>query len=818
MGERLGEYERKRDFSRTPEPRGEAEGSGRAYVIHKHAASRLHYDLRLEHDGVLMSWAVPKGPSLDTKQRRLAVHVEDHPVEYGRFEGVIPEGEYGAGTVMVWDRGTWRPHDDVDEALDSGKLVFDLEGEKLVGRFALIHTGARKGGSDERQWLLIKERDEYVRPADEYDVTAAQTLSTATGRTMEQIAAGLPADLPRQARPAELESQPAPQLASNADRAPAGNGWVHEIKHDGYRLMLVRDGEHAKVLTREGADWSDRFPPLVQAVLDLPANSAIVDCEAIVPGEHGISDFGALQEALAARDAERVYAYCFDLPYLDGHDLSDVPLLERKRLLERLIASAGASRLRFSEHLEGDRERILSHACSLGAEGIVSKRADSPYRPGRSRTWLKSKCVRRQEFVVLGYLPADDEHRGFRALLLGYHDADGALAYAGRVGGGFSEKTRELVTSRLEDVRSDTAPLPSDPPDADGAVWVEPTIVVEARFAEWTRSGRLRQPSFVGVREDVPPETVVKEPSPTDETGIVSGSSKPTAGPDLVAGVRITHPDKIMIAEGPSKLALAEYYAAAAPHVLRYLAGRPLTLLRCPDGADGSCFWQRHVEEGLIPGVRAFDAHDREYVTVDDAEGLVGLVQYLTVEFHTWGSSAAEPDVPDVLVFDLDPGPRIDWDDVRAAALVVREILSRHDLSAFVKTSGGKGLHVVTPIEPAAHVKEAAAAAKSLSQQIAAAGPGRLTIDPRKSARESRIFIDWHRNGAGQGTVAPYIPRARIGAPVSTPITWEELRKLSDPRVFDMDAVLARLAHIDDPWAGIRDERGHLPQEPLPGL
>jgi bifunctional non-homologous end joining protein LigD len=836
MSEKLSDYRDKRDFESTPEPDAveQNSGPGRSYVFHKHAATRLHYDLRLEHDGVLLSWAVPKGPSLDTRERRLAIRVEDHPVSYGSFEGVIPEGEYGGGTVMSWDEGTWSPHGDVDRSLGDGKLVFDLLGEKLRGRFALIHTGARKTGRDRNQWLLIKEKDEAVRPSDEYDIARELPDSASTGRTMEEIAesgdvVGDDEEEDEEDGPtdpsaivgavrAPVPTDPRPQLAQPAARPPTGDGWLHEIKYDGYRVLLVRSKDGVRALTREGHDWSDRFAPLVEAAHGLPADSFVIDCEAVVLDRSGVPDFAALQESLACGRPRPLAAFCFDLPYLQGFDLSRAELAERKNALSRLLADAEGSTLRYAEHLPDAPSDLLPRACELGAEGIVSKRADAPYRPGRSRAWRKSKCVRRQEFVVVGYVPSSSAIGGLGALLLGYYTADGEVAFAGRAGSGITERQGRRLLDELSGLRRDHPEMLGDAPHSETIVWVEPSLVVEVAFSEWTPKGRLRHASLVGVRRDVDAGSVVRDPDPmspdagpdADRSG---GARENPEGDATVAGVRITHPDRVMIPGGPTKRDLAGYYAAVSDHVLRHLADRPLTLLRCTQGTDGECFWQRHVDDGVVRGVRAFTALEREYVTVDDVTGLVGLVQYLTVEFHVWGSTTARPDMPDRIVFDLDPGPGTDWDDVRAAALLARKILESHGLESFVKTSGGKGLHVTVPIAPRVPVTDAAAATKVLARRMVDAAPDSLTIDPRKSARADRIFIDWHRNGAGQSTVAPYVVRARKGAPVSTPVTWDELVSGLDPAAYTIDQVKDRLASTADPWANIGDVDQHLPQE-----
>jgi bifunctional non-homologous end joining protein LigD len=533
----------------------------------------------------------------------------------------------------------------------------------------------------------------------------------------------------------------------------------------------------------------------------------VLDGEAVVLRPDGMSDFGALQRTLKSGEDVAV-VHLFDVTHLDGYDLSEVPLERRKQVLEALLAGATSDRLRYTDHIEGPREGILERACELGVEGLVSKRRDARYSPGRSRTWLKSKCRRRQEFAIVGYTDPSGMREGFGALALGYVDEFGGLAYAGRVGTGFDARTLRDLGARLRGATTDDVPLSEEPAakDAKAVHWVRPELVAEVEFVEWTDDGRLRHPSFVGLREDKDPTAVVRE-----------REALPVPEPRVLE-VDITHPERVVIPDAMTKLDLAAYYAAAAPHVLEHLADRPLTLLRCPEGSTGSCFWQRHVDEGTYPHVLSVPGGEEDWVAVRDARGLVELVQYLVVEFHAWGSRADRLDRPDRLVFDLDPGPDIGWDEVVAAAFTVREVLEAEGLQTFVKTSGGKGLHVYVPIERRVPVRNAAAATKELSEKAVAASDGLMTINPRKDARTGRIFVDWHRNGEGQSTVAPYVVRAREGAPVSTPIAWEELAHGVTPQDFTPDAVLARLEAVGDPWRHIGRVRQRLPQSTLPGL
>ncbi len=574
-------------------------------------------------------------------------------------------------------------------------------------------------------------------------------------------------------------------------------------------MLLVVESGVARLLTREGRDWSERFPGIVAAAAELPVSSAVLDGEAILLRPGGASDFGALQRALK-EGKDTAVAHLFDLPYLDGNDLSDVPLQKRKRVLEALLATASSERLRYTDHIEGPREEILDRACELGVEGLVSKRRDGRYAEGRSRAWLKSKCRRRQEFVVVGFTDPSGGREGFGALALAYVDDLGGLTYAGRVGAGFDERTLRELGTRVRELESADSPLAETPPASQtkGVHWARPELVVEVEFVEWTADGRLRHPSFVGLREDKDPSLVVRERAST--------ATEPRE--PRVLGVDVTHPERVVIPHAMTKLDLAAYYAAAAPHLLTHLADRPLTLLRCPEGSSGKCFWQRHVDQGTYPHVIAIPGGDEDWLAVRDAEGLVELVQYLVIEFHAWAVRADRLDRPDRLVFDLDPGADVAWDEIVDGAFTVRDVLDAEGLQSFVKTSGGKGLHVYAPIERRVPVRDAAAATKTLSEKAAAASGGLMTIDPRKSARTGRIFVDWHRNGEGQSTVAPYVVRAREGAPVSTPLGWEELAHGVDPASFTPDAVLARLETIGDPWRHIGRVRQRLPQSTLPGM
>ena len=850
----LDEYRRKRDFAATPEPAGEAaavpQAGGLTFVVHKHAARALHYDLRLEIGGVYASWAVPKGPSLDTKDRHLAVHVEDHPLEYGSFEGTIPAGEYGGGTVMIWDRGSFSPVGDPVEGVAKGQLKFVLDGSKLKGAWVLVRMKPRPGERQEA-WLLIKERDDFVRPREEYDVLSAEPDSAATGRTMEQIASGaVGADPPLLARLAPTPSQrtvspgarkrssgdstptatvlalDAPfQLATLVDEAPSGNEWIHEVKYDGYRLRVALDHGTATVLTRSGADWTARFPLIAHAVETLPVSSALLDGEAVVLDKGGRSDFGRLQEALAGERPEDVRLEVFDLLYLEGFDLRAETLLRRKDLLASLLAGAPADGpLSAVEHYVGDGPAYHAASCRLLLEGSVSKRGDRPWVPGRTRDWLKVKCLARQEFVVGGWTDPAGSRKELGALLLGVHDAAGALRYAGRVGTGFTERALAELSGRLSGLAVADPPF-ADPPARSHAHWVRPELVVEVAFREWTRDGVVRQPSFQGIRDDAAAADVVRETAAIAPGTPAPAAATPDASPVKVGGVTITNPGRRLEPAGITKVELARYYETVSAWMLPHVAGRPLTIVRCPHGASGDvgCFYQKHPEtRGWPEALMTVTIEDRDgpavYFYAEDEAGLLALAQLGTLEIHTWNSLASDVERPDRIIFDLDPGPEVAFADVAAAARTVRDALGALGLGAFVKTTGGRGLHIVTPIEPELVYDEVRGFAHDLVDLLAKQSPDTFTSSMSKTARPGKVFIDYLRNAHGATAVCAYSTRARPGAKVSVPVTWEQLTGL-DPAAYDIGSVPRRLAALrEDPWAGYERARRPLGPELLDAL
>lgn len=816
----LETYREKRDFGKTSEPAGDAPRRHEMpmFVIQKHAATRLHYDLRLEMDGVLRSWAVPKGPSYDTRDKHLAVEVEDHPIEYGDFEGTIPKGEYGGGTVMVWDTGTYEAvGGDASGMYRSGELKFELHGTKLRGRWVLVRMKRRpKDRSD--NWLLIKERDEGVRPLSEYNVTEAELLSAKTGRTMDEIARGEPARAERGARADDTDGDSGttdgggdaggqaavvggaekmpmpesmePELATKVDAAPVGEGWIHEIKLDGYRTLVRIDGEDVRFFTRSGLDWTDRFAALVEPVRRLGIGTGWIDGEVTVLMPDGRSSFGALQAELKRGSAAHLTLHAFDAPYLNGFDLRETPLVERKRLLRQALEQPDP-RVRFVDHVAGDGDEFYRQACEYALEGSIAKRADSRYRPGRGRDWLKIKCTGREDFAIIGFTEPAGGPSGVGALLLASRSPSGVLAYAGRVGTGWSRAESRLLRARLGPLEQDGPATEVPGRDWKGVRWTRPDLLVEVAFAEWTEGGYVRHASFQGVREDL-----LEAPKTGERAD------------DAVAGVKLTHPDKMLFGGiGVMKRELAVYYETVAGWILPHLENRPLVLVRCPEGVDGQCFYQKNTGTGFPASVgRVVVQHDDgpvAYATVDSVEALVSLVQLSVLEIHTWGSRADDHEHPDRLIFDLDPGPGVGWAAVRDGALLVKRVLEELGATAYTKTTGGKGLHVVTPVKPSLGWQETRDVAKAIAERIAAADPARYTTNMRKAQRQGRIFVDYVRNTRGSTAVAAYSTRAKSQAPVSVPVRWDELQAGLRSDGYDIRSVPRRLAAMTvDPWEG----------------
>jgi bifunctional non-homologous end joining protein LigD len=852
----LQTYVAKRDFSKTREPRGaRGKGRGHAFVIQKHAARRLHYDFRLELDGVLKSWAVTKGPSLVPGDKRLAVEVEDHPIDYQDFEGTIPQGQYGGGAVLVWDRGVWAPHGDARKDLAKGKLDFELAGEKLKGMWHLVRMRST-GGEKRNNWLLIKARDAGARERDEADILEERPESVLSGRTIEEIAADKKskvwisnraqdggAETPakaakratreqRQTNKAEEDARPAPVasldlarlkdarkaalpdfvepcLATLEAKPPKGRQWVHEIKFDGYRLQARIDKGKVKLLTRSGLDWTDKFGKRVLGALaGLPVSQALIDGELVVEGEAGASDFAALQAALSEGKTDRFVFYVFDLIYADGYDLREVALTDRKGALRAFVAGAEGP-LRLSEDFDTEGEIVLENACRLSLEGIVSKRADAPYRSGRNRDWIKSKCSHRQEFVIAGYVPSTTGANAIGSLVLGLYE-EGKLVHVGRVGTGFSQKVAHELWTLLENRRIDKQPfeqkLSAD--ERRDVRWVKPELVAEVEFRSWTGAHILRHASFRGLRADKPPQEVVRE-----DAGAIP---VPKSASGKSFGVKLTHPDRIYWPDaGVTKQGLAEYYADVWKWMAPHLVARPLALVRCPDGIGPKCFFQKAAWKGIhrsISVLRNPGEGGEEVLAIHDLDGLIALAQAGTLEIHPWGSTIDDLDRPDRIIFDLDPGPEIGWPELVRAANDVRERLRAVGLESFIKTTGGKGVHVVAPIEPIASWDEVKPWTRTIAEAMTADSPDRYVSKMSKKVRTDKIFVDYLRNGRGATAVAAYSTRSRPGAPVSTPLSWDELGPDVRGAHFRVDNLPSRLAHLkQDPWSGFFKIKQRLP-------
>lgn len=833
----LKAYHKKRDFRSTPEPKGSekkrSEGGDLAFVVQKHDASRLHYDLRLELDGTLKSWAVPKGPSLDPSDKRLAVHVEDHPIEYGDFEGTIPSG-YGAGTVMLWDRGTWQPHDaDPARALKKGKLSFDLDGEHLRGGWTLTRMRGKAGSSDKENWLLIKHDDEHARTG---SMNGKADRSVKSGRTMQQIADDKPGAIPNPAgiegaRKTGFPRRPKPQLCTPSEKAPTRGDWIYEIKYDGYRLLSTKNATKIGLLTRNEKDWATRFPPIVREIESLPVESCVIDGEACILEDSGHSSFQKLQQSIKSGSFERLVYYAFDLLYLDGYSLLGVHMMERKRLLSQLLGDRDDGVVRESDYLTGSAEEVHEEACRLGLEGLIAKKADSLYTPKRTRDWLKIKCEKRQEFVIIGYTPPSGSRKHLGSLLLATHKDD-RLIYAGKVGTGFSGDELRRLKKKLDarERKSCPAEVCPEADEAKGATWTKPELVAEIRFTEWTEGGRLRHPAYLGLREDKDQEDVHLEsekPEVAHEDGGPSTgeardrkrkNSMQTSDDSTVLGVRISSPDRVLFPNaGVTKLELAKYYADVADRILPHLVNRPLSTVRCPRGSTKACFYQKHLGDTFSDPVKAMRVKEKEgeadCISIDSAEGLVTLAQFGVIELHAWGAFPNDPESPERLVWDLDPGPGVEWDDIVRGAREVRGLLDELGMASYLLATGGKGLHVIVPLEAGADWDASKSFAKQIAQAMAQESPKRYIAVSTKSKRRNKIFVDYLRNGRGATAIAPYSVRAREGAPIATPIRWDELGRLKSANHYTLSNIRRRLSALSsDPWEGYEASRSRLPE------
>ncbi len=817
-GEALETYRRKRQFDRTPEPKGgRRRKAGWRYAIQKHDATRLHYDLRLELDGVLKSWAITKGPSLDPSVKRLAVRTEDHPLDYIDFEGTIPKGNYGAGTVLLWDQGHWEPLQDPAQGLRDGKLSFRIEGQRLHGTWALVRFKGKERSKREN-WLLIKEKDAEVEPGGEPTETAGDSVKS--GRSLKQVAADR--HRARQEKAAGLPSFVAPQLATLVTEIPARGRWLYELKFDGYRALAAVDGAAVRLSTRNGKDWTERFASLADALGELGLKGVLLDGEVVAADAKGRSDFGRLQRRLAGESKDALSYFVFDLLAEQGRSLRGQPLSARKRRLKALLGPAAKKGpIFYTDHLEGDGATMLRQLCERGFEGMIAKKADAPYRSGRSKAWLKLKCDRAQEFVVVGWSRSDKE-RPFASLLLGYYDGE-ALRYAGRVGTGFSDAEMSRLARRFRTLGRKTSPLAERLTSAQrrGVEWLRAELVAQVAFTEFTADGLLRHPRYLGLREDKPATKVRREEPVMSE----EKSSKRAAGdgPVEIARVRLTHPDRVLFPQqGLTKRDLARYLERAAPRMLPHLAHRLVSLVRCPEGRAKSCFFQRHGGAGLPQAIARLavaedDGGKADYLHIDDVEALVAAAQMGALEFHIWGSHIDRLERPDRLVFDLDPAPDVDFPVVRQAALEVRALLQALGLESFPLLTGGKGVHVVAPLERRHDWPLVKAFAAAFARHLADQAPQRYLAVATKAKRSGRIFVDYLRNARSATAICPFSPRAREGAPVAWPLDWTALERSASANGIALPAALERLAE-PDPWDGYDSLRQLLTKDSLAAL
>jgi bifunctional non-homologous end joining protein LigD len=806
LADPLATYKAKRDFTRTPEPAPDAASAsktgGNRFIVQKHDATRLHWDFRLEADGVMKSWAVTKGPSPDPEVKRLAVRTEDHPLSYADFEGTIPKGEYGGGTVMLWDRGTWAPLPGKSAAdIDKGHLHFTLHGERMQGEWILIRLKPRPGEKREN-WLLRKVADGHEGAPD--DLTERCLTSVLTGRSMAEIAADpggshalagkkgddFSREMAKAAQHNEQAAKPAarskttgalpkfqpPQLATLVDAVPSGHDWMHEIKFDGYRALVAAAGGKVQVFTRSGLDWTDKFAPLVDALVALDLPPCLIDAEITAPGADGNPSFSALQSVLkrgqgAQKAGQHFDFHAFDLLWVAGEDLRELPNIERKERLEALLKGA-ASPIHVADHIIGAGEKLFQAMCSAGQEGIIAKRIDAPYRSARTRNWVKVKCTRRQEFVIVGWSRSTARGRPFAALLLAQYGEDG-LSYRGKVGTGFDDSTLTDLAAKMAPLVVGNAPVEVPRVEARGATWLKPELVAEVAFAELTAENRVRHASFLGLRADKPARDVTPE--------------VPKPAPKPQPEVKITNRDRVIFPNGgQTKGDLADYYAAIAPLLLAHAARRPVSLVRCPQGRGKACFFQKHDTGALGDHVRHIPIQEKDggaedYLYVEDAIGILQCVQMGTIEFHGWAARIANVEQPDRLIFDLDPDEGLGFPAVKKAALDLRARLADLGLVSFAMLSGGKGVHVIVPLTVghswAAHTDFAHRFAEALSL----AEPDRYLATMSKAKRKGKIFIDWLRNQRGATAVVPYSARARDGAPVAVPVGWDELDEIETP-------------------------------------
>ena len=812
----LKTYKAKRNFAITSEP---AEGGTPAageltFVIQKHWASRLHYDFRLELDGTMKSWAVPKGPSYDTKDKRMAVHVEDHPISYSDFEGTIPENQYGAGKVIIWDKGTWEPVGDPHEGYASGNLKFEIHGHKMHGKWVLVRMKGK--GEKQEPWLLIKEKDEYARPAAEFSVVdempdsvARKALKPARAKAKAKPKSA-PRGMPPGAVKAVLPATLSPELATLVDAPPSTpEDWVFEIKFDGYRLLARVEGKDVKLFTRNGNDWTHKLSNLHKGLLALKLPDGWYDGEIVVHGEGGKPDFGLLQQAFDGSNTADIVFFIFDAPYCKGYDLREVPLVERRALLKAVLEKNATPMVRFSEEFGSDPHELVTAACKMGLEGVIGKRRDSRYVERRSPEWIKLKCGQRQEFVIGGYTDPQGSRTGIGSLLLGIYDKDGVLQYAGNVGSGFNEATLRDLKARLDKLGVTESPFPPKAVAGRKPHWVKPKLVAEVSFAEWTKTGSVRHAVFQGLRDDKPAKGIGRETPKHLEETVASQTQSKTAGAregKIPASLKVTNPDRVIDKQsGTTKIALVRYYALVGALMMEHLKGRPVSLVRAPAGVGGELFFQKHAEVGKLPGVKQMDqALDPDHpamLEIGSAQGILSAAQWNVVEFHTQNATGKAYEAPNRMVFDLDPGEGVEWQAMQEAAQLMHALLDELGLPGFLKTSGGKGLHVVVPVKGSYDWDTVKDFSQAIVHHLAATLPDRFAYKSGPRNRVGKIFIDYLRNGRGATTACAWSARVRPGLGISVPLAWDELAHVKAGDQWNVQNAHTRLDRGNEPWA-----------------
>lgn len=802
MTEKLSEYNQKRDFKMTFEPEGKTGSSekGLRFVVQHHMARRDHYDLRLEWEGVLLSWAVPKGPSYDTRDKRLAIHVEDHPLEYRNFEGVIPKGEYGGGVVMLWDEGFWEPYGDVTEGIRKGNLKFILKGMRLKGKWALVRWKAKFDESKDN-WILLKEKDEHANVS---DGISEFTSSIRTGRTMTEIESG---------EDEKIIQNPFAtvqvQLAKLADKVPEGEGWIYELKYDGFRIVAFAEGSSVRLMTRNGNNYVKRFHDIAYSIISWANGRAMVlDGEMTITDESGRTDFHALQNYMKNPKPQNLTYIVFDLLALDGKDLRGERLIKRKKMLETLMEDAPKN-LYYSRYVAGNGKKCFAVACEAGMEGVIGKKIDSAYSGTRNGDWIKLKCDKRQEFIIGGYSLSDKRASGVSSILLGVYEGD-ELIYAGRAGTGISEADMKVLEEKFESLQRTDSPFKNAPKAKikEKITWLEPELAAEIKFAEWTKDNVLRQASFKGIRTDKDPRSIKREKS-EDETQLKlpaenkERSMKVNSNSIIIGEIKITNPDKVIFDEPEiTKEDVIRYYSKVSERMLPYVSRRVLSIVRCPKGVSQTCFYKKHPgqsSKGIITiPISNSSGETEDYFYIENESGLIYEAQMGTLEFHTWGSCVEKLENPDIMVFDLDPDEGMELSRVHQGVRDIRNILSELSLNSYLKTSGGKGYHVVVPLIPSVTWDVFYDFSRRVAEVMEQKWPDRYTSNVRKAKRKGKIFIDWIRNGRGATSIAPYSLRARDGAKVSMPISWDELDVVA-PDGINMSDALLRIEK-NDPW------------------